>query len=153
MLELISSLGDAVTLVLPRAKTISGTIVDESGRVVPAGVPVLCVAQGVSLQDNPGSSAFTYARAQGRFSVEGLGDFTFRVVAGGGPSEYASAGKAQMVAGGTGEVVLKVRKGGTISGRLLDADGNPVKTPFLGGSSRNHHTSINAKNDKRRTIS
>lgn len=113
--------------------SIRGRVLDEQGRPVPAGVGVLAVGEGSAGEAARGVG---YTLHGGTFVVEMLGPHTFTLTAGGAASSYVPAGKAQHVEPGTEDVVLRVKRGAEISGRLVDASGNPVGTHLLGGFSQ-----------------
>jgi hypothetical protein len=120
-----------VVLRLPRATSISGTVTGPDGEPVGAGVPVLAIAQDVSLDGTPGSVAFAYTDSKGAFSIGGLGEFRYQVAAGGGMSRYCSKIPLRDVDFGSSDLALGVNKGAILKGRLLDKDGNAVKAPYL----------------------
>jgi len=92
---------------------------------------VLAIAENVSLDGTPGSVAFAYTDATGAFTIEGLGEFTFQVAAGGGTSRFRPKAVLGGVAFGTTDAEPAVVGGSVVSGRLLDAAGAPVKSPYL----------------------
>jgi RNA polymerase sigma-70 factor (ECF subfamily) len=124
-----------VTLVLRRTNRIAGTVVLEDGSPAPAGVPVRVLATGSA---NPGGARYQYGYTApgGTFSLAGLANIEFRAVAGGGPSEYTTDGPGVTAKAGTTDVVLKVKKGVALQGKLLDADGNPVQSPHMNGTAK-----------------
>jgi hypothetical protein len=123
--------GDAdVVLKLPRAGRITGLVLDEDGDPVGYGVPVHASANGVE-PGTAGSAHIAYTTAGGAFTLDGLGPHTFDVAAGGGDSGLLSAGQARGVRLGKRDVVLRVRKGVVVTGRLLDDQGRPFRTHYL----------------------
>jgi hypothetical protein len=123
--------GDAeVRITLARAGAIRGRVVDASGQAVPFGVPVSARALDAP-PGTPGSGWVGYTTAGGAFELEALGPHSFSLVAGGGESAYLCAEAVSGVRVGTEGVVLRVTLGVEISGRLLDADGAPVRTSYL----------------------
>jgi len=123
---------DSVELVLERAARITGRVLDEHGRPVPAGTPVRGEAIDPPTRDAPGATSFAYTLFDGAFALEGLGDFEYRVAAGGGTTKFAPATTLESVAAGATGVEVRVTTGSQLRGRLLDANGEPLKVKLLG---------------------
>ncbi len=118
-----------VVVELTEGLSLSGRIVDEAGGAVPAGVPVAAWAVSEAA-DASGARASTETAADGTFRFAGLGDFRFALTVGGRGSPYlrAHAGgpPAEPFLPGARDIVLSVRRGLTVRGRLVDARGIPV---------------------------
>jgi hypothetical protein len=121
-----------VVITLARAGSIRGRVVDAEGQAVPAGVPVSAYAVDAP-RGAPGSGWTAYTAPGGAFDLDTLGPYAFLLRAGGGESAYRGAQLEHPVRPGA-EVVLRVEVGVELSGRLLDADGLPVRTSYLAGS-------------------
>ncbi len=119
-----------VVIRLQKGGTISGKVVDESGAVVGAGVPVSAAAEGESTR-GVGVRSQGATKEDGTFIVAGLGEFRFRLTAGGGNSDFQPTRSDDPVAVGATEVVLRAKPGVSISGRLVDSGGNPKKVQTL----------------------
>ncbi len=103
------------------AEHISGRVVDGDGAPV-AGAQVTAHPDGMSEWNSASGQATT--DASGRFSVEGLDPGRHTVVA--QHTGYASANLDPVAAGAT-DVVLDLRRGGSLAGRVLSAEeGAPV---------------------------
>jgi hypothetical protein len=128
---------DVVVRLVP-ARSIAGRVVDADGAAAPAGVPVRAEAadaegvDGVRLPgrapgaDWTGTSAAAETRADGSFVLEGLGAFSFRLVAGGSNTDYVETAHPDPVAAGTTGLEVRVPKGQAVMGRLLDGKGKPM---------------------------
>lgn len=119
---------------LERAGRISGQVVDEDGRPVGAKVPVRATAQDVTVQ-GVGTGWVCSTDATGKFSLDSLSDHVFVLAAGGGDSGYMAVAETRDVRLGRDDVVLRVRRGVEITGRLRDRDGSPVRTHYLSAQS------------------
>ncbi|HEU4395448.1 MAG TPA: sigma-70 family RNA polymerase sigma factor [Planctomycetota bacterium] len=100
-----------LVITLRPGKTLEGRVLDETGAPVPAGVPVMG----------------TVTKEDGLFAVEGLKDRPWRVTAGGPPSVYAPAAAEAKHSPGDAGVVVTVRRGVTLSGRVVGPDGTGLK--------------------------
>ncbi len=116
-----------VVVVLPRAASIAGTVVGEDGKPVGAGVPLRAVAEAAGAA----SVGFGSTDEAGRFRVDGLAPGLFTVAAGGPQSEFYSAVPARGVSSATTDLVVRVRRGVELSGRLVDLAGRPLRTEYL----------------------
>ena len=117
---------------LATARRIAGVVRLPSGEPAPAVTPVRAVVLGVVAPDAArGEVGVGHTGADGAFTIEGLADRRFQVVAGGGVGWVASAKSAADVAAGTEDLELEVVLGLTLSGRLVDAAGRGVRTPSL----------------------
>jgi hypothetical protein len=121
---------DEVVVTLERAGRISGRVFDEQDRPVGAGVPVSAAAQGVAAGVQ-GGGWVAYTDAAGAFVLDPLGDHAFKLTAGGASSGFVNAGSLRDVRPGRTDAVLRVRKGVAFTGRLVDAEGKPVRTHLL----------------------
>ena len=128
--ESVAAGSDQVVLRLTRAGTIAGRVLDETGSPAPYGTPVRASAVGVA-PTRKGASWTAYTKQGGKFMLNGLGDHTFRLVAGGGESGMVCAGEVSDIRIGTKDVELAVSRGAALTGRLIDAQGRPVKTHYL----------------------
>ena len=122
-----------VRIILPRAASIAGTVQDEDGKPVGAGIPVHARDEGKDLVE-PDSVMRIVTQSGGTFRLDDLGDRSFTLVAGGGESAYASGSSMKGVKAGAYDVVLRVKKGSVISGTLQESEGQPFKTHYLGGA-------------------
>jgi len=126
---------EVVIRLLP-AGTIRGRVLDEEGRPVPAGVPVS--ARAIDAEAGTVGSGWTaYTTAGGEFELGTLGPYTFRLRGGGGESAYYGEPGEALVRPGATDVKVRVRRGVELSGRLLDAQGTPVRTSYLAGAGEN----------------
>ena len=117
--------------VLPAGGVLAGSVVDEEGRPVPSGVAVSARAEGAD-PTKTGSGMVAYTDAQGRFRIRGLADHAFTVVAGGGvDSAFAGGEPRRGVRLGAADLVLRVRRGVEMRGRLVDGQGRGFKTHYL----------------------
>jgi hypothetical protein len=112
-----------VEVVIRNGGRIEGRVLDLLGEPIPAGVTVEAHAKGGSWPAEPGNFAFTSTDADGRFVLLGLGDSTFRVSAGGHQSEFIPIAAPDLVAPGARNVELRLERGVSIEGRLVDANG------------------------------
>jgi len=126
-----------VTVVLLKGGSISGRVLDEAGAAVGAGVPIQAGATGPSAGggDQPGRGGWAATREDGTFTLEGLGEFKFRLTAGGQSSDYAPTAHPEEQAVGATGVEIRVKRGVTFSGRLLDAAAKPIKGANVQASS------------------
>jgi len=129
-LEGVHSGAAVVQVILQRAGLIKGRIIREDGLPVPVGMGVMATAMGVAA-GTEGAHGYTYPSPDGSFTLNGLGDYTFRVAAGGASSGLVAAGFTEGVRPGASDVVVKVKPGVALSGKLEDAHGDPVKTHML----------------------
>ncbi len=120
-----------VVVRMPRGTSISGVVKQADGKPAPRGIPVLAIAEDVSLGGTQGAVAFAYTDKDGAFIIEGLGEFTYQVAAGGGQSSWRVKMPLRGVKYGSKGQVLEVLPGEVFAGKLLDADGKPVKAPYL----------------------
>jgi len=117
-----------IVVLLRRAFRITGKVLDENGDPVPSGVGVTAVAPDAP-SGEAGNRATAYTGPGGTFALEGLRDYAYRVRAGGGKASAFRSGDAVEGVRPNGDpVVLRVRRGVTFSGRLVDAEGRAVKT-------------------------
>ena len=119
-----------VRVTLERAGLIKGKVVREDGGQIPVGMGVRATA-GDAPRGAKGSYGYTYTQPNGRFTLNGLGDYAFRIAAGGAGSGFISADLADGIRPGATGVVIKVKRGVSLSGKLLDANGDPVKTHLV----------------------
>ncbi len=122
---------EEVRVTCRRAGTITGRVVDADGKPVPDGVGVTASATDAASGTSAGRPGVAYTRAGGTFTLEGLGPFAFTLRAGGAASAYVTAEAATDVRVGAEDVVLKVRLGVRVRGRLEDPAGRPVGTRHL----------------------
>lgn len=127
--------GDAVVQVtLERAGTIKGRIVRADGGAVPAGCGVMAMALDAP-RGAKGIYGYTSAAAGGSFTLNGLGPYHFRIASGGAGSGFVAAGSTVGIQPGAADVVVKIKRGVALSGKLVDAHGDPVKTHMLTAAS------------------
>jgi hypothetical protein len=124
--------GDAeITVVLARASTISGRVVDEEGKPVPAGVGVLARSPWPLEPGQSPPTAIAYTADDGRFRLEVLSERAYAVAAGGGPTAFVAADEKSGVRAGASDLVLATKRGVRVKGRLVDPRGAGVKTNNL----------------------
>ena len=109
--------------------SLSGTVVDEEGKPV-AKCPVRARGEGLS-QQTAGAMAWGQTGDDGRFTISGLVDARYKVTGGGGNSDWMGTTLAESFTAGSEGLVIQVKKGLVLSGRLVDASGNPVKPQAL----------------------
>jgi hypothetical protein len=109
--------------------SLSGMVVDEEGKPV-AKCPVNARAEGLG-QQTAGAHAWGQSGDDGKFTVSGLVDAKYKVTGGGNNSEWMGTTLAESYTAGSEGLVIKVKKGLVLSGRLVDASGNPVKPQAL----------------------
>jgi len=119
-----------VVLRATKGLSISGRVTDEEGGPV-KGVYVRARAEGVS-PNSPGAQSGASTAEDGTFTISGLVDAKYRLVAGGMNSDWMPSPKSEPLAAGSEGIALKVRKGVALSGKLVDASGNPVKPQAFG---------------------
>jgi hypothetical protein len=113
---------------LTRGAAIAGTVVDPTGAVVPGARVALALDQAASIaQQQRGTLTDVHADAEGAFLMDGLvaGTHELRASADG----YASCAPLgiEVNAGETtADVVLTLRRGGTLEGRAFLDDGSPA---------------------------
>ncbi len=117
-------------LYLSEGLSIRGSVVDDDGAAVGAGVPVVAWAQTKG-PDEPGARSSAVTDPDGTFTVAALGEFRFGISAGGGGTEYLASSVGNPgdpgIAPGQDGVVLHVRRGLAMEGRLVDGAGNTAK--------------------------
>lgn len=126
-----------VVIKLTKAVRISGKVQASDGSTLPAYVPLVAHAAPKHAAE-PGANRAGHAGPDGRFTLDGLGEFRYTVSAGGGRSGMVCDGVVTDVEAGRTDVVIKVKRGVAFSGRLVDQDGNPVKTSRMGGHAVEH---------------
>jgi len=119
-----------IVLILRRASRITGKVLDEHGKPVPAGVGVRAFAPAAP-SGATGSTATAYTRGDGSFALEGLGEFAFRIRAGGAKSTFKAGEAIEGVRPNADPIVLRVSRGVRFSGRLVDHEGRPVITNIV----------------------
>ncbi len=112
-----------LVVVLKRGGTITGRVLDDAGRAVPAGVQVTAIADDNARHSEPGASAHALTGAGGEFTLSGLGDMKFLITAGGGNSDYRPVRAEGVYAPGATGVAVQVRPGVAVEGRLSDSKG------------------------------
>ncbi len=121
--------GEALVIILDGAKRITGRVLDENGAAA-TSTSVVAYAVGVGV-GTKGYRGFTYVGVDGRFELEGLGDFEFRLYAGGSRSGYVTKGAAVLAKAGASDVVLHVRPGVAFAGRIVDQYDLPIRSPHV----------------------
>lgn len=121
---------EEVVVRLERGGRIAGQVLDEDGRAVAAMVPVRASAQDVSVP-GVGTGWVGYTDSAGKFALDTLGDHAFTIAAGGGDSGFIAAAEIRDVRIGRNDLVLRVRRGVEITGRLRDRAGRPVRTHLM----------------------
>ncbi|MCK6446578.1 MAG: hypothetical protein L6Q99_09320 [Planctomycetes bacterium] len=99
-------------LIVYRGLYIAGTVLDEHGQSAPGA--------GVELSDTRGIALFETSDALGAFVVGPLPAGAFELVAGGFSDRVHASGEPVRVRAGDRDVVLRVRAGATIVGRVVD---------------------------------
>jgi uncharacterized GH25 family protein len=124
-----------VVLRLSRGGTVSGRVLNETGQPAGRGVQVFLRADGVPNEqlNQPGAQAGAVTKEDGTFSVAGLGDFRFKVTAGGGGSDFQPSTLPGTVAPGATDVEVRVKPGVAIAGRLVNPAGDGVQAQSLMG--------------------
>jgi RNA polymerase sigma-70 factor (ECF subfamily) len=132
--------GRETVIELTGGLSLSGRVVDEDGTAVPAGLRVTAWAWKAG-PDEPGARSTTTTAPDGTFTLTALGEFRFGLAAGGDGSEFLDGTLGttaeEAIAPGAADVVLRVRRGAVVRGRLVDAAGKPAKgllVEGLGGS-------------------
>ncbi len=131
--------GETLDIVLEPAGVIRGHVVDELGKRVGMGLMVTARATDVE-PGTKGRGWVAYTRTDGSFEMSNLGAFTFSLAAGGASSSYVAAKPLRGIKPGADDVVLTVRPGHTFSGKLINAQGNPMTTHHLGASPIGTHS-------------
>jgi hypothetical protein len=122
-----------VIIRMSKGGSIAGRVVDDAGNAVAKGVSVQ--AQAESLQPGQvGGQAWAATKEDGTFLLEGLGEFKFKVRAGGNNSEYAQTTADGTHAPGTTDLVVRVKAGVAISGRLLTSTGEGFQSQSIMGT-------------------
>lgn len=120
---------EGIVVRLAPAGRITGRVVDTNGApAAGTGVRAYAVKQPV---DAEGRNAFAYVDHNGRFELEGLGEFEFRVHAGGASSGFVPAEEARVLKPGATDVVLRVKMGVPLAGRLVDDQDRPIQSPYV----------------------
>ncbi|HEU4395929.1 MAG TPA: carboxypeptidase regulatory-like domain-containing protein, partial [Planctomycetota bacterium] len=109
--------------------SLSGMVTDEEGKPV-AKCPVTARAEGLGPQ-TAGAQAWGQTGDDGKFTISGLVDAKYKVTGGGSNSDWMGTTLAEPFSAGSEGLVIKVKKGLVLSGRLVDASGNPVKPQAL----------------------
>jgi hypothetical protein len=110
----------------PMEGVISGTVVDETGKAVPAGVAVIAESRDGILQTVRVETA-----ADGTFALGGLGTSAYRVRGGGLGGEFTWAGSVPSIAPGKKDVVLRVRRGEVLRGTVRASRGTPERHSLI----------------------
>jgi uncharacterized GH25 family protein len=105
---------------------ISGKVVDADGAPV-AGVLVEAHPKHEGMHESTSASGQATSDASGRFAIEGLDPGPHELAA--RHTGYATA-TADAVTAGTTDVVLDLRRGGTLSGRVVEAAGGVALPAF-----------------------
>ncbi|HEU4395279.1 MAG TPA: hypothetical protein VFS92_06910, partial [Planctomycetota bacterium] len=104
----------------PLTGAISGQVAHVDGGPLTAGIPLRAEAVDSTLPD-----VQIRTTEGGRFAFENLGTAAYRIRAGGPGSEFAWDGEWPVIAPGTSDAVLRVRRGEVLRGTLLGPDGGP----------------------------
>jgi hypothetical protein len=122
-----------VILRMSKGGSISGKVVDDAGNAVPKNVTVHAMAEGGTQPGQQGTQAWGQTKDDGTFVIEGLGEFKFKVRAGGTNSEYAQTTAEGSFSPGATDVVVKVKLGVTMTGRLVNSAGDAFQAQsFMG---------------------
>ena len=78
-----------------------------------------------------GSAGTGWTDVHGQFVIDGLSEGSYSVAAGGGVCLHGPSDPARKVDPGSAPVELRVTKGMSLSGRLVDPRGRPVQTQGL----------------------
>ena len=113
-----------------RGRGITGTVVDEEGRPVGPGVPVESVATGLA-EGEPGGHRRATTAEDGTFSLEDMAEMSVVLTAGGGASAFLPTPDEHEFLPGEGGVRLVARRGAALAGRLIDAEGRPVRAAWI----------------------
>jgi RNA polymerase sigma factor (sigma-70 family) len=107
---------------------ISGRVVDASGAPVPAGVGVSANSDArPTWPATPGQHVYTTTDAEGRFTLSGLADTNYQLFAGGNASDFVQTQVEKRFAPGSTGVEIRVERGVSIAGRVVDAKGVALK--------------------------
>jgi RNA polymerase sigma-70 factor (ECF subfamily) len=121
-----------VDIVVRTGGRIAGRVLDASGNPVPAGVDVIARAVGGrGWPSNPGDDSFAKTDADGRFTLTGIDDRPYHVEAGGDPSDFIRGRTDGTVSAGATDVELRLERGASISGRLVDAKGEAMRSGWV----------------------
>ena len=129
--------GATVEIRLEAGLVLSGRVVDEAGAPVGEGVRVEVRWDGEGDEPDFGDLHYLRTRADGSFRATGLAEGEFRIEAGGDGSDFLPATTKGTFPAGATDVVVTLRRGVSIGGKLLDARGKPVRYPRIrtkGGS-------------------
>jgi hypothetical protein len=119
-----------VILALRKGGSISGTVVDDAGKPVGKGVPVMAMKDGTSTGEQ-GSWANARTGDSGEYVLEGLGEFKFKLTAGGQNTEWRPVTSAETYESGATGIVLKTGPGATLSGKVVDARGAALRPQWI----------------------
>jgi protocatechuate 3,4-dioxygenase beta subunit len=118
-----------VRLSLARGGTISGRVVDATGRpgrsMFVGAFPEGEMPPGISLMSRTG---FASSAPDGSFTITGLSDGRYALRAG---DELAGFGAVPDVAVGATGVVLRLQPGGRVRATVLSADGSPAASTYV----------------------
>ena len=112
-----------VVLPLRRGGALSGRVLDADSGLPVRGAEITATAAD-SGEREPGARRYARTDGQGEFRVTGLGPWKYRVIASGPEGEYYPADAPEPLAAGA-RVELKIRKGLSLGGRLVDRRGLP----------------------------
>lgn len=132
------TLHDGITLVLPRGKTITGTLLLPGGVPPGDGQAVWLEATGRNHESHQG-----VVQRDGAFRIEGLPDGEYTLTVMDAPKGFALS-PVKGVKAGTDGVPLVFEASSFVAGRVVDADGKPKKArvyaQLTDGGSRLHAT-------------
>jgi protocatechuate 3,4-dioxygenase beta subunit len=118
-----------LVLTLRAGASLAGRVVDPDGQGV-KGVPVFARAEGKD-GSSPGGQVHAVSGENGEFTLKGLGEFSFKVTAGGGQSPWRPSTADGLHAPGATGVTVRLQPGVALSGRLVDRHGNGVKSQWI----------------------
>jgi uncharacterized GH25 family protein len=145
---------DDLRIVMTKAASVSGTVVDKSGAPVPKARVVT-----MPVEQNRFGMPIADAGNAGEFKVNGLAKGEYRFQAHRELNSIPSDPDAQLVTLSEGETITGLRltimeeKGLTIRGRVTDEKGNPVKNANISAYGNDSHGYTNANEDGTYTIS
>ena len=115
-----------LVVVVRKGGSVEGRVVDEDGNGI-AGIWVGAETREIPSTQFPEPGRSTFARTDGRgaFRLEGMAPVPYEVRAGGSRTDYLDARLKSPVEPGTSGIVLRLKSGSFLEGRIVDASGAP----------------------------
>ena len=120
-----------VVLVLRKGGSLSGRVLLPDGKPAPAGIAVTASAVTGGARGEEGTDSSARTEKDGSFRMTGLGEFEFRVVAGGRDSVFAPTAAAGARRAGDAGIEVRLDPGVSLSGRFVDAEGRGLMVNAL----------------------